>query len=59
MVTGGGDVLYTMEYVKCDAIDFMWYLQQGSWYYQFSGDQSGEIRERYIFYCEGFGLDFP
>jgi hypothetical protein len=37
----------------------MWYLQQGSWYYQFSEAEAGEIRERYIFYCEGFGLDFP
>jgi hypothetical protein len=59
MITGGGDVLYTLEYVNCDAVDFMWYLQQGSWYYQFSEAESDEIRERYIFYCEGFGLDFP
>ncbi|MGV7225646.1 MAG: hypothetical protein ACQ9CV_01830 [Nitrosopumilus sp.] len=59
MITGSGDVLYTLEYVNCDAIDFMWYLQQGSWYYQFSEAESSEIRERYIFYCEGFGLDFP
>jgi hypothetical protein len=42
MVTGGGDVLYTLEYVNCDAIDFMWYLQQGSWYYQFSEAGSDE-----------------
>ena len=59
MITGGGDVLYTLEYANCDAIDFMWYLQQGSWYYQFSEAGSDEIRERYIFYCEGFALDFP
>jgi len=59
MITGAGNVLYTMEYANCDAIDFVWYLQQGSWYYQFSGDESGEIRERYIFYCEGFGIDIP
>ena len=57
MMTGNGDVLYTWEYVNCDAIDFMWYLQQGSWYYQFSEAESDEIRERYVFYCEGFGIN--
>jgi len=59
MITGNGDILYTLEYTNCDAIDFMWYLQQGSWYYQFSEAEAGEIRERYVFYCEGFALDFP
>ncbi len=59
LVTGDDDVLYSVQYVNCGAIDFMWYLQQGSWYYQFSEAEAGEIRERYIFYCEGFGLDFP
>ena len=59
MLTGSGDVLYTWEYVNCDAIDFMWYLQQGTWYYQFSEAESDEIRERYVFYCEGFGIDVP
>jgi hypothetical protein len=59
MITGDDDILYTVQYVNCGAIDFMWYLQQGSWYYQFSESESDEIRERYIFYCEGFGLDFP
>ena len=59
MVTGNDDVLYRLQYSNCGAIDFMWYLQQGSWYYQFSEAESDEIRERYVFYCEGYGLDFP
>lgn len=59
MVTGNDDVLYRLQYSDCGAIDFMWYLQQGSWYYQFSEAESDEIRERYVFYCEGYGLDFP
>jgi hypothetical protein len=59
MVTGNDDVLYRIQYGNCGAIDFLWYLQQGSWYYQFSEAESGEIRERYVFYCEGYGLSFP
>ena len=59
MVTGGGDVLYEIQYDKCGAIDFMWYLQQSAWVFQFSEAEDGEIRERYIFYCEGYGIDFP
>ncbi len=27
--------------------------------FQFSEAEDGEIREKYIFYCEGYGIDFP
>ncbi len=59
LITGNDNVLYRLDYANCGAIDFWWYLQQGSWFYQFSGSGDGEIRERYIFYCEGFGVSFP
>ena len=59
MVTGDKDVLYRLEYTNCGAVDFWWYLQQGTWFYQFSESGAGEIRERYIFYCNGFGVSFP
>lgn len=59
MVTGDKNILYTLEYTNCGAVDFWWYLQQGTWFYQFSDSGDGEIRERYIFYCNGFGVGFP
>lgn len=59
VITGNDDVLYRLDYANCAAIDFLWYLQQGEWVYQFSEAEDGEIRERYIFYCEGFGVSFP
>jgi hypothetical protein len=59
MVTGDKEILYTLEYTNCGAVDFWWYLQQGTWFYQFSQSGDGEIRERYIFYCNGFGVSIP
>ncbi|MCH6586196.1 MAG: hypothetical protein IH792_04125 [Thaumarchaeota archaeon] len=58
-INGDGTTLHRLQYVNCDGIDFWWYLQQGTWYYQFSQKKQDEIRERYIFYCEGFRIDFP
>jgi len=59
LLTGAGNVLYEIQYVNCGAVDFLWYLQQGAWVFQFSEAEDGEIREKYIFYCEGYGIDFP
>jgi len=59
MITGGKDVVYRLEYTDCGAVDFWWYLQQGTWVFQFSESGDSEIRERYIFYCNGFGVGFP
>ncbi|MDH3657547.1 MAG: hypothetical protein OEM77_05370 [Nitrosopumilus sp.] len=58
-INGDGTILHRLQYVNCDSIDFWWYLQQANWFYQFSQKEQDEIRERYIFYCEGFGIDFP
>ena len=60
MLTGTGDILYENQYTNCGAIDFLWYLQQGAWVFQFSeAEDDGEIRKKYIFYCEGYGINFP
>jgi len=58
-INGDGTTLHRLQYTNCDAVDFWWYLQQANWFYQFSQKEQDEIRERYIFYCEGFGIDFP
>ncbi len=58
-INGDGSILHRLQYVNCDAVDFWWYLQQANWFNQFSQKEQDEIRERYIFYCEGFGIDFP
>ena len=58
-INGDGTILHRLQYVNCDSVDFWWYLQQANWFYQFSQKEQDEIRERYIVYCEGFGIDFP
>lgn len=58
-INGDGTILHRLQYTNCDSIDFWWYLQQANWFYQFSQKEQDEIRERYIFYCEGFGIKFP
>jgi len=58
-INGDGTILHRLQYTNCDSVDFWWYLQQANWFYQFSQKEQDEIRERYIFYCEGFGIDFP
>jgi len=58
-ITGDGTTLHRLQYTNCAGVDFWWYLQDGTWFYQFSQKQQDEIRERYIFYCDGFGIAFP
>jgi len=58
-ITGDGTTLHTLKYTNCEAVDFAWYLQDYNFIYQFSQKQLQEIREKYVFYCEGFGIDFP
>jgi len=58
-INGDGTILHRLQYVNCDGVDFWWYLQDANWFYQFSQKEQDEIRERYIFYCEGFRIEFP
>lgn len=53
------EILHQIHYTNCDAVDFSWYLQEATFFYQFSNEQSPEIRERYINYCEGVKIEFP
>jgi len=57
--TGDGTTLHTLKYTNCEAVDFAWYLQDYNFIYQFSQKEQQEIREKFVFYCEGFGIDFP
>jgi len=58
-INGDGTILHRLQYTNCDGVDFWWYLQQASFFYQFSQKAQDEIRERYILYCEGYAIDFP
>lgn len=58
-VLNDGKILHRLHYTNCDAVDFSWYLQEATFFYQFSNEQRPEIRERYINYCEGFKIEFP
>jgi len=57
--TGDGTTLHTLKYTNCEAVDFAWYLQDYNFIYQFSQKEQQEIREKFVFYCEGFRIDFP
>jgi len=58
-ITGDGTTLHTLKYTNCEAVDFAWYLQDYNFIYQFSQKEQQEIREKFVFYCEGFRIDFP
>ncbi len=58
-ITGDGTTLHTLKYTDCEAVDFAWYLQDYNFIYQFSQKEQQEIREKFVFYCEGFRIDFP
>lgn len=58
-LTGDGTTLHRIKYTNCDAIDLVWYLQDSTLIYQFSGNLQPEIREKYLFYCEGIRISFP
>ena len=58
-ILGDDSILHRFHYTNCDFVDFTWYLQQGTWLYQFNGKQQEEIRERYAVYCEGLRVEFP
>ncbi|NJK78095.1 MAG: hypothetical protein HC944_04560 [Nanoarchaeota archaeon] len=48
-LTGDGTTLHRIKYTNCDAIDLVWYLQDSTLIYQFSGNLQSEIREKYLF----------
>jgi len=57
ILTGDGRILETLQYRSCTAIDFDWYTQDFSFLYQITNEIQQEIREKYIFYCDGYTID--
>ena len=57
VLTGDGRVLETLQYRSCTAIDFDWYSQDFSFFYQITNEMEEEIREKFTFYCDGYTID--
>ncbi|HUU49265.1 MAG TPA: hypothetical protein VMW55_10865 [Nitrosopumilaceae archaeon] len=58
-VLGNDSILHRLHYTNCNVVDITWYLQQGTWLYQYTEKRQEEIRERYAVFCEGFRVQFP
>jgi hypothetical protein len=59
IITGDGTVIYTHKYTNCSAVDFDWYLQDITFYYELSNIPLPEMRERYTNYCTGYTVEVP
>jgi len=59
VVTGDGTVIQTWAYRDCTIDNYVTYLQDTVFFYQFSHEQTFEIRERAIAECRGFDLEVP
>jgi len=59
VLTGDKRILQTLKYKGCQAVDLEIFLEQDAWIYSFSGKKTGEIREKYTFYCEGHLVNVP
>lgn len=59
VVTGDGTVLQTWEYRNCDLEDYTVYFQDNIIYNRFHAGDGAEIRERSLFFCNGFSLVAP
>ena len=57
--TGDGTVIQTWAYRDCEIKNYVTYLQDTVFFYQFSHEQTFEIRERAIAECRGFNLEIP
>ncbi len=59
VVTGDGTVIQTWAYRDCTIDNYVTYLQDTVFFFQFSHEQTFEIRERAIAHCRGFELEVP
>jgi len=59
VVTGDGTVIQTWAYRDCTIDNYVTYLQDTVFFFQFSHEQTFEIRERAIAHCRGFDLEVP
>ncbi len=58
ITTGDGDVLQTWQYVNCDLLEYTPFLNENLAKVKFIGKFVSEIREKAVFECEGFHVDF-
>ena len=59
VVAGDGIVIQTWAYRDCQIENYVTYLQDTVFFFQFSGEQTFEIRERVIAECRGLELEVP
>ena len=58
IVTGDGKVLQTWQYIKCDLIEYTPFLDENLAKLKFIGVYVSEIRDKSVFECVGFHVDF-
>ena len=58
VTTGGGDILQTWQYVNCNVLEYTPFLDENMMKLKFIGQFVSEIREKSVFECAGFGVDF-
>lgn len=59
ILDGRGDVIQTWSFTKCRITSYGTYLQDITNFYQFSGVEDSEIRDRTSFSCAGVSLNVP
>ena len=59
VMSGDGRVIQTWEYRDCEPTAYGTYFQDITNFYQFSGKEEAEIRERVVFSCAGIHLTVP
>jgi len=59
VMSGDGRVIQTWEYRDCEPTAYGSYFQDITNFYQFSGKEEAEIRERVVFSCAGVHLSVP
>jgi len=51
-----GSTLLSLEYKKCEAIEYTILTQSLTIFHQFSGEKKAEIRDKVLFYCKGYKI---
>jgi len=59
VVSGDGTVLQTWAYRNCEVENYVTYLQDTVFFFQFSGGFSAEIRDRTLLECRALDLEVP
>jgi hypothetical protein len=58
ITTGDGGILQTWQYTNCDLLEYTPFLDENLTKLKFIGGFVSEIREKSVFECVGFSLDF-